>query len=168
MRPMDQNTLLVIFVGLSTVALIFQAAMLYGTYKATRTLQDRIVPLVPKIEALVESSRTAIDENTVKLREITDKTNQILDTAKRQMATVEDLLDDASARTRRQLQRAEVVLDDALERAHDTVALVHDGVLKPLRLLHGVTAGVRAALGFLLRSGRPSPDRATVDEEMFI
>ncbi len=165
---MDQNTLLVIFVGLATAAMIFQAAMLYGTYKASRALQDRIVPLVPKIEALVERSRSAIDESTARLREITDKTNQILDSAKKQMECVEDLLEDASARTRRQLERAEIVVDDALDRAQETVALVQDGIMKPLRGMQGVAAGIRAALGVLLRGGRPSPDRATVDEEMFI
>jgi len=165
---MDQTTLLVIFVGLSTAALIFQAAMLYGTYKASRALQERIVPLVPKIEALVESSRSAIAENTLKLREITDKTNQILDTAKKQMETVEDLLEDASERTRRQMERAEILMDDAMDRAQATITLVHEGIMKPLRGVHGVVAGISAALHFLLRGGRPSPDRATVDEEMFI
>jgi hypothetical protein len=165
---MDQNTLLLIFVGLATAAMIFQAAMLYGTYKASRAMQESIVPLVPKIEALVESSRSAIEENKIKLREITDKTNQILDTAKKQMATVEDLLEDAAARTRRQLERAEIVLDDAMDRTQETVALVHQGVLKPLRGIHGIAAGIRAAIQVLVRGGRPSPDRATVDEEMFI
>ena len=100
---MDQNTLLLIFVGISTIALVFQAAMLYGTYKASRTLQERIVPLVPKIEALVpkiealvDTSRSTIEENALKFREITDKASQILDSAKRQMEAVESLLDDAS------------------------------------------------------------------------
>jgi signal transduction histidine kinase len=162
------ETLLVIFVGISTIALVFQAAMLYGTYKASRTLQERITPLVPKIDALVETSRAAIEENTVKLREITDKTNQILDTAKRQMVIVEDLLEDASTRTHRQLERAEILVDDALERTQDTIAMVHQGILKPLRGITGIAAGLRAALQFLMRGGRPSPDRATVDEEMFI
>jgi hypothetical protein len=165
---MDTPTLLVIFVGISTLALVFQAAMLYGTYKASRTLQDRIVPLVPKIEALVESSRSAIEESTSRLREITDKTNQILDSAKKQMETVEIVIDNASARTLRQLGRAEILMDDAMERTQETIALVHEGIMKPLRGLQGVAAGIRAAVQFLLRSGRPSPDRATVDEEMFI
>jgi ABC-type transporter Mla subunit MlaD len=142
--------------------------MLYGTYKASRTLQERIVPLVPKIEALVETSRSTIEENRLKVREITDKANQILDIAKRQMETVEELLDDASERTRRQLERAEILMDDAMERTQETVALVHQGIMKPLRGITGVAAGLRAALQFLLRGGRPSPDRATVDEEMFI
>ena len=55
-----------------------------------------------------------------------------------------------------------------MERTQETVALVHQGILKPLRGHQRRGGGrPRAALQFLLRGGRPSPDRATVDEEMF-
>jgi hypothetical protein len=39
--------------------------------------------------------------------------------------------------------------------------------MKPLREIQGVSAGVRAALNFLMR-GRNGPVHATADEEMFI
>lgn len=168
---MDQNTFFVVVsigVFVAAFALIFQAAMLYGTYKASRALHDSVVPLVPKVEALVASSRAAVEESRTTIAEISAKTNRLLDAAQRQMECVEELLEDASARTRRQLERAELALDDALARAQETVALVHKGVLKPIRGINGVAAGVRAALHFLLRGSRPSPDQVTVDEEMFI
>lgn len=169
---MDNQTiflaLIAVFVALSAAAMIFQAAMLYGTYKASRELRDKIVPLTVKVDALVETSRLTIDEARVKMTEITTRANQILDAAKQQMATVEEVLQDASMRTRRQLERAEIVVDDALTRAQDTVELVQKGVLAPLRGINGVAAGVRAALQFLMRGTRPSPDQVTVDEEMFI
>jgi hypothetical protein len=169
---MDNQTiflaLIAVFVAVSAAALIFQAAMLYGTYKVSRELRDKIVPLTVKVDALVETSRVTIDEARVKMTEITTRANQILDAAKQQMATVEEVLQDASMRTRRQLERAEFVVDDALTRAQDTVELVQKGVLAPLRGINGVAAGVRAALQFLMRGTRPSPDQVTVDEEMFI
>ena len=169
---MDNQTILLtsiaVFVAISAAAMIFQAAMLYGTYKASRELRDRIVPLTVKVDALVESSRSAVDEARVKMVEITTRTNQILDVARQQMETVEELLDDASLRTRRQLRNAEMVVEDALARAQETVELVHKGILSPIRGINGVAAGVRAALQFLLRGTRPSPDQVTVDEEMFI
>ncbi|HSP66601.1 MAG TPA: hypothetical protein VLN48_02665 [Bryobacteraceae bacterium] len=153
--------LIAIFVAISAAALIFQAAMLYGTYKAAKEMRDRILPLTVKVDALVETSRATIVE-------VTAKTNQILDVALEQMQTVEEFLEDASVRTRRQLERAEIVVEDALARAQQTVELVHRGVLTPIRGINGVAAGVRAALGFLMRGTRPSPDQVTVDEEMFI
>ena len=160
--------LIAVFVAVSAAALIFQAAMLYGTYKASRELRDRIVPLTVKVDALVETSRTTIDEARIRMGEIATRTNQILDVAKQQMETVEELLEDASLRTRRQLRNAEIVVEDALARAQETVELVHKGILTPIRGINGVAAGVRAALTFLMRGTRPSPDQVTVDEEMFI
>jgi len=169
---MDNQTiflaLIAVFVAISAAALIFQAAMLYGTYKASQELRDRIVPLTVKVDALVETSRFAVEEARIKIVEISTKTSQILDVARQQMETVEEVLEDASLRTRRQMQRAEIVVEDALERAQDTVELVHRGILAPIRGINGVAAGVRAALHFLLRGTRPSPDQVTVDEEMFI
>ena len=162
---MDNQTIflvvIAVFVAVCAAAMIFQAAMLYGTYKASRELRDRIVPLTVKVDALVDDTR-------VRIGEIATRTNQILDIAKEQMETVEELLEDASLRTRRQLQNAEVVVEDALARAQETVALVHKGVLAPIRGLNGVAAGVRAAMQFLMRGTRPSPDQVNVDEEMFI
>jgi hypothetical protein len=169
---MDNQTiflaLIAVFVAISAAAMIFQAAMLYGTYKASRELRDRIVPLTVKVDALVETSRAAVDEGRLQMREITTKASQILDVARQQMETMEEVLEDASLRARRQLERAEIVVDDALARAQETVELVHRGILTPIRGINGVAAGVRAALHFLLRGTRPSPDQVTVDEEMFI
>ena len=67
---MDNQTiflaLIAVFVAVSAAALIFQAAMLYGTYKASMELRDRIVPLTVKVDALVDTSRTTIDEARIK------------------------------------------------------------------------------------------------------
>jgi len=169
---MDNQTvflaLIAVFVAVSAAALVFQAAMLYGTYKASRELRDRIVPLTVKVDALVETSRTTVDEARIRMGEIATRTNQILDIAKQQMESVSEVVEEASLRTRRQLKNAEIVVEDALARAQETVELVHKGVLAPIRGINGVAAGVRAALIFLMRGTRPSPDQVTVDEEMFI
>ena len=157
-----------VFVAVSAAAMIFQAAMLYGTYKAAQELRDRIVPLTVKVDALIDTSRKTVDEARVKMVEIANRTNQILNVAKVQMDTVEEVLEDASLRTRRQMRNAEIVVEDALARAQETVAIVHKGILTPIRGINGVAAGVRAALYFLMRGTRPSPDQVTVDEEMFI
>jgi hypothetical protein len=169
---MDNQTiflaLIAVFVAVSAAALIFQAVMLYGTYKASTELRDRIVPLTVKVDALVETSRSAVDEGRIRIGEITMRATEIMDVARQQLETVGELLDDASLRTRRQLEHAEILVDDTLTRAQDTVELVHKGILVPLRGINGVAAGVRAALQFLMRGTRPSPDQVTVDEEMFI
>jgi hypothetical protein len=168
---MTETTLLYVmtaFVIISAIALCIQAGMLAGMYKTTKALQEKIDPLLPKVDKLVAISTTTVEQGSRQIAEITSRTNDILDSTKRQLAIVEDVVGDAAARAKLQMERAELVLDDTLSRAHETVAVVHDGIMRPLREVNGIAAGIRAALGAMARGNRPTVDRATSDEEMFI
>jgi hypothetical protein len=156
------------FVIISAIALCIQAGMLAGIYKTTKQLQESINPLIPKVESLVARADSTVEQSGKQITEITTRANDILDSTKRQLAIVEDVVGDAAARAKIQLERVDLVIDDTLSRAHETVAVLHDGIMRPLREVNGIAAGVRAALGSLSRGNRPTVDRATSDEEMFI
>ena len=156
-----------VFVALAAVALIIQAGMLFGIYKAARGMQDNTQRLMPKIEGLLETSKQTLEESRQQIRDITAKTSDILENTRKQVVRIDALLGDATERARIQMDRAELVLDDAMTRAQQTVALVHGGVVKPIQQIHGVAAGLRTAVTFLMR-GRPNPAEAHADEEMFI
>jgi len=167
---MDQQTLLTVmtaFVIIAAVALIIQAAMLAGIYKTSRGLQENVQRLLPKIEGVLETSRQTIDDSRKQIADITSKTSEILETTRQQVHRIDEFLNDATARARVQMDRAEMVLDDAMIRTQRTVAVVEGGILKPIVQIQGVAAGIKTALTFLLR-GRPNPEDAHSDEEMFI
>ncbi len=163
------------FVIISAIALCIQAGMLAGIYKTTKALQQAINPLLPKVESLVEKTNSTVEQSGRQITEITTRANailesskDILDSTKRQLDIVEDVVGDAAARAKVQMERVELVLDDTLSRAHETVAVFHDGVMRPLREINGLAAGIRAGLASMARGNRPTPDQATSDEEMFI
>jgi hypothetical protein len=164
---MDQQTLLTVFVGVATVALVLQLATLFGIYKASQSMNDKVQQLMPKVENLIETSRRTVEDSRVQILDITSKTSDILDTARKQLDKVEEVIDDATARAKVQMDRAEMVLDDAMVRTQRTVATVESGIVKPVREIQGVAAGLRTAILFLAK-GRPNPTQATSDEEMFI
>jgi len=168
---MDTQVLLVtmaIFTGVAAIALIIQAAFLLGIYKSSRKTQASFERLAAKVEGVVDASLAAVVEVKGQIADVAVKTNLILDSTSRQLARVEEVVNDASARARNQFDRAEMVIDDAVTRAHETLAVVHSGIMQPIREINGVAMGVRAAIQYFLRGGRPSPDQATADEEMFI
>jgi ElaB/YqjD/DUF883 family membrane-anchored ribosome-binding protein len=168
---MDQTTLLYVmtaFVIIAAIALAIQAGMLVAVNKKTKDLHDKIVPLVPQVESLVESTKMTVELSKKQIAEISTRATAILDSTKNQLAMVEEVVSDVTARAKVQMDRVELVLDDTLSRAHETVALVHNGIVRPLREVSGVSAGIKAALSFLARGSRPSVDQATSDEEMFI
>lgn len=167
---MDQTTLLYFMAGVftvSAVALVIQMILVVQVYKATMTVTGRAMAMLPKVEGLLDSSKAAVDEGRATVAEIRQKSNLILDSGQRQMQQVEALLADATERTNRQLAYAEAVVQDTLSRVEGTVEMVHRGVLKPLRGISGVAAGISAAIQYLM-SRRPNPENATLDEEMFI
>lgn len=168
---MDNQTLLYImtaFVVIAGLSLFFQFVFVMLIYQKTKALQDKVTLMLPKVESLLDASQKAVTEGKQQILEITAKTNEILDSTRRQLAKVEDVLNDATGRAKVQLERVEMVLDDTVTRAHETVAVLHGGVMRPLREIHGLAAGLKAAMAHLAAGGRPSVAQATQDEEMFI
>lgn len=168
---MDQQTLLYImaaFVVIAAIALVLQAGLLFGIYKSSRATREKVVVLAPKVESLLETSQRAVEQGSKQVLDVTAKANQVLDSTRVQVARVEELLVDVSARAKVQFDRAELVLDDTMTRAQETVATFHGSVMRPLREINGVTCGIRTALQTLMRGSRPSVAQATQDDEMFI
>lgn len=182
---MDTQTLLYITTTFGVIAglsLLLQLGMMFGIYRTARQMEQKLATLIPKVEAMVPkvealvpkvegilgSSQAIVDQSRQHILDIVTKTNDILDSSKRQLAKIEEVVNDASGRAKVQLEHAEMVLDDTMSRAHQTVAMLHSGISRPLREIHGITAGLRTALAHLAKGTRPTPDAATHDDEMFI
>ncbi|HSU29824.1 MAG TPA: hypothetical protein VLJ11_01200 [Bryobacteraceae bacterium] len=179
---MDQQTIQTIFVIVAAVALVIQAIMLIVVGLVASRLVAKIMPLVPEVqnilgltrrtigtvETYIDKAGTHIDKVGEKVEQIGNTSISLLDTTKEQLTKIDGLLTDAVARARNQMDRAELVIDDSMSRVHHTVTLINSAVLRPVREVHGVLSGFKATLAHLSRSGRPTVDHATSDEEMFI
>jgi uncharacterized membrane-anchored protein YhcB (DUF1043 family) len=168
---MDQQTLLTlltIFVIVAAVALVIQAGMLIGLFIVARSLQAKITKILPDVQNVIGISKRTLENVEKHINKIGATSGAILDVTKQQLARVDELLSDATTRAKVQMERAEMVLDDAMTRTQQTVSLVQRGVVRPVREVYGVFAGIRTTLSHLGRSGRPTVDHATSDEEMFI
>jgi hypothetical protein len=92
----------------------------------------------------------------------------VLELLHKDLVQADEILGEVTARARIQMDRVEMVLDDTVSRVQETIALLNKGILRPVREINALAAGVSAALGFLFRGRRISVERATHDEEMFI
>jgi hypothetical protein len=168
---MDDRTLLIlltIFVALSAIAMLIQAGTLLGLFLVARKLQQAAMPVIPEVQKIVGVARRTAEGVEKHIDKIATSSEGILDVTKQQLAKVDELLTDATTRAKVQMERAEMVLDDTMARVQDTVSYVQSGVVRPVREVYGVFAGIRTALAHLGRGGRPTVDHATADEEMFI
>jgi hypothetical protein len=168
---MDDHLLLIlltIFVIVSAVALLIQACMLIGLLVVARRLQEKIMPLIPEVAGILGVVKRTAERVEKHVETIGTTSSAILDVTKQQLARVDELLSDATIRAKVQMERAEMVLDDTMTRVQQTVSHVQSGVLRPVREVQGILAGIRTALAHLGRAGRSTVDHATSDEEMFI
>jgi hypothetical protein len=165
---MDQNTALWVLASVATASLVVQCISMLFMLRVARSLRAKVIALLPKLESLVDASQKAVVDGRQQILEVTARTNEILDSTKRQLVKIEEVVNDATGRAKVQLEHAEMVIDDTMTRAHETIGSVHRGLMRPAREIHGVAAGIRAALGHLVSGGRPSVAQATQDEEMFI
>jgi hypothetical protein len=152
----------------SAVALVMQAILLFATYRATKATKEQVTLIAGHAESLVLSVRTTLESSRKQIAEVTTKASEVLDLTKIQLVRVDEVLSDATTRARVQLDRVELVLDDTIGRVQDTAAAIQNGILRPLREINGVAAGISAALSFLFSGRRVSVEQATHDEEMFI
>jgi hypothetical protein len=168
---MDEHTiiiLLTIFVAIAAIALLAGAGAFIGLLFVARDLRAKLLAVWPEIESIISSSRRTADRAEKHIATIGASGVAILEVTKQQLAKVDELLSDASTRAKVQMERAEMVMDDTMTRVQETVSVVQRNVLRPVREVHGILAGVRMAIAHLTRGSRPTVDHATSDEEMFI
>jgi hypothetical protein len=168
---MNNESLMLIMTGfviVAAIALVLQFFMLFGMYRSIKALQQTVTPLIPRAQAVLEAAERTIEQSRKSLADISAKASTVMDMTRNQMGKIEETLNEVTSRMKVQMERVELVLDDSISRVHETVATVHNGVLKPVREISGVASGIRAALAHLMQGGRPSVAQATSDEEMFI
>lgn len=168
---MDSQSLLNIMTGavvVSALALLFQACLLGVIVHTIRRTQARIDELTPRAESLMVTAEKTLVDSKKRIDEVTSKAADILESTQKQIQRSDEFLTETTERARIQLDRLELVLDDTISRVHQTAVLINNGIVRPVRELTGIASGVRAAVDFFLRGGRPSVDKATSDEEMFI
>ncbi|MBE0657947.1 MAG: hypothetical protein IH602_09675 [Bryobacteraceae bacterium] len=167
---MDQNTflLMAIAVAISSVALLMQALASFGLYKSVRRMEAEIRPLIPEAAKTIAQAQKTMTTALAQIEELSAKAHEVLDSSKQNLDAFTATRDEFTGRMRVQAERLELVIDDTLSRVHDVVGVVHKGVMTPVREVSGVLAGIRTAFQTFLFNRRPSVERATHDDEMFI
>lgn len=160
--------IMTVFVVVSAIALCVQMGTMLAMYKAVQKLQQEATSVMPQVKSILTKAEDTVDQSKRHIIEITAKGNEMMDLGRAQLVKLDSVLTDASSRAHAQLERAEMVVDDTVSRVHQSVAAVHNGVMRPVREIHGVAAGIRMAVSYFLKGGRPSVAQVTQDDEMFI
>jgi len=155
-------------VGLSWLMMVIMAGAMFGVYRASKRLEEKVTPLLEKAGAVVDKAKSIVDDASPKIRDMVDKAQEMTATARQQVQRLDALVTETAERARLQIDRIELAVDDTVGRVQETTHAVQSTILKPVREVNGVVSGLRAAISTLARGNRASVDHATQDEEMFI
>lgn len=168
------DTLLRIFIAVTTFAVVVQAGILVGLYLAVRKSTAKMEALATQVTSKALPTMETVQSMLVEMRpQIATMTANVTESSnlvRNQLARVDATLTDALDRTRLQVIRADELLNRTMDKVEETSDIVHKTVVSPLRQVNGLMAalstGVEAFLGQKKR--HPRNGDGVPQDEMFI
>jgi ABC-type transporter Mla subunit MlaD len=170
---MANETVLTIFVIVAAVAIVMQAFVMFGIWRAIEKIppkideihahfKERMDPLTESVTEIVASSRDP-------LRTITANLAEISQTLRQRSVQVDEVVEDLVEKTRLQIIRADQVLTNLADKVEETTDKVQQGVLAPIQEITAAIKGLRSGFDFFFSKRRPpgATERAQ-DEQLFI
>jgi len=155
----------VVLAALCILALTITMIVLIRT---VNRLKDKVEPLADKTGPILDLVRSSANELVPRIMEISTDAVEISKNAREQVNRVGELLKDFSDRARAQVARIDGAVEQTVGNVQYAGESVKDAVLKPVREVNGVLAGIKTAISVYSHGRRQSVDHATQDEEMFI
>ena len=155
-------------VFLALIAFIVQAAVVFAMYRVSKTMQEKLMPVVDAATPIIGTVRRFLDENSPKVTQMVTEANQMVKSLHQQVDRLGEVVKDVSDRARAQVARIDGAVDVTVEQVQHAGDAVKQTILKPVKQVDGIMHAIRAALSVISQGRRESVDHATQDEEMFI
>jgi methyl-accepting chemotaxis protein len=160
----------IIFTAVTSVGVLLQAFVLLGIYlgirKTTKKLEDLAdegsVHLLPTIA----TSRKIVEDLAPKIKTISANLVETSQALREEAAQVRIAVDDVVGRTRGQAAKVDELITGTLNGVAHATATLQEGLAMPLRQVHGVLNGIRAALDVLRQKNRAT--HVAEDEDLFV
>jgi hypothetical protein len=170
------DTLLMVFIGVSTLAIVIQMGVLIAMYAATKKTAAQVEALATEVRTkalpAVESVQALVANNKDRVEEIIENVAAVTTTARSQLVRIDATLNDVLDRTRLQVMRADELATSTMDKIEQTTEIVQHTIVVPVRRINGVLSGLSTGLGMFVagRKARKNggPKRGVESEDMFI
>ncbi|MGA2131827.1 MAG: hypothetical protein ABSH50_06015 [Bryobacteraceae bacterium] len=161
---------------LACAGCIWQAVILSAIYRAgkqagtaAKEAEGRLLPLVAHFESILRTSDRILEENQSRIAGITSETLLIVKAAREHADRIGELIDETNSRAKARIAQIDETVGRTVDQVEQAAESVKGAVLKPVKEVNGIVAGVKAAFSTYAQGARQnSPDHITQDEEMFI
>jgi len=170
---MSHDNVLTAFVIIAALAIVMQAFVMLGIWRAIEAIggkieeirahiKDRLDPLAESVTDIVATSRDPI-------RAITSNLAEISQTLRQRSVQVDAVVEDLAEKTRLQIIRADQLLTTLADKVEATSDKVQQGVLKPIQEVTAAIKGLQTGWEFLFSKRRAGGKSESVqDEQLFI
>jgi ABC-type transporter Mla subunit MlaD len=184
-------------VALACLAFVVQAVAAFALYRVAQRMQQKVGPLADRADPVIEklgpmidkvglaadkvgpvadqvgmvlaTTNQIVEETRPRISELSDEAMEIVRSGRQQVERIGELLHDAGDRAHARLEQIDRAVDSTVEQVGQVGDAMKRAVLRPVREVNGLAAGISAAVSTLVHHSRkPSVDQATQDEEMFI
>jgi methyl-accepting chemotaxis protein len=169
---MNHDTLLLIFVGCTGLALLVQAIVVLFAFlfvrKTVQKLQEDVGDLRSKAAPFLTKSHEIMERVSPRIESISSDVADLTRRAREQGEDIHAAATEILGRVNRQTSRVDTMftsLFDSIEHAGNVVA---DSMTKPARQVSGVIAAARAFLNVLAKGRGPEEARVTTDQDIFV
>jgi hypothetical protein len=156
------------FTGVAAIALVIMMGMMIAIFKSVSAMRERSTVFLDRWEPVAEDAKKTLSDFRSQSTTILADVKSLSESGRQQMQRVETLLTDVQNAARLSFERVDHSLQQNLARVDETAAAVQNTVLVPVRQARAVAAAVDAVIRHLAGRKRPTVDRVTLDEEMFI
>lgn len=169
MDPQFLLQIMAVFTGVAAVALLIMMGMMIGVFRSVLAVRQRSIAFMDRCEPLADSTLKSVEKTAEQSKEVLADIKELTAKGRTQMDKVDELLTDVSRNARVQLERIDDGVQTSVDRLNYTTEALQTTILQPVRQVRALGFALGAFVDQLSGSKRrPTPDKATLDEEMFI
>jgi len=129
---------------------------------------ERLRGVLEKTEALVATVNHTVDESRPRIAEVSGELVGMAKSARKQVDRVGELVDEITGKAHTRIEQIDGAMEHTFENVEQAGDVMKRAMLRPVKEVNGIAAGVSAAVATLVKGRKSSVDTATQDEEMFI
>ena len=153
---------------LAALSFVVQAIIMLVLLRTMNQLKNKVEPLADKTGPILELVRSSMTELVPRVMAVSADAMELSKSAREQVNRLGELMTDLASQAKAQVARIDGAVESTVGSVQQAGESVKDAVLKPVREVNGVLAGIKTAISVYSHGRRQSVDHATQDEEMFI
>jgi hypothetical protein len=161
----EDNKLLMIFVGIVALAVLAQAIILMAMAVGLAKTQKRIMAIVEeahgKAMPLVDSVQAVVRDNSPKVKVITENLVETSHIVRSKAQEFDTTLADVNQRAGKQVARVDGMVTSVLDTTSTISSSVQQAIRTPVREINGIVNGFKAGLDVLLGRARGFGSKAS-------